>query len=659
MAQKFVGIDLGTHHIKVAVVSAGIRGVQLVDTFAEPIAPLPPTPQPRSSQGEGEGEGENTDAPAAPDPFDHQLRSLFSSLRARGLLGQTTSVCLPSGDVSYRLLSFPFSDERRIAQAVGFEAEGQFPRPIEDLVYGHVVVPAPDGGGRALVAAAPKDRVNKMHAVFGRTATEIKAVTSSAVTLAAVGRVSLPQPSAQMAEEGRTPCALYVDLGHKHTQFVAMGPKGPLAIRSTRRGGRQLTAAIARAFNMSLADAEAAKHTDAFLPHRGVSGLSEAQMQSGAIVAKAFEPILRELEHTRLWLRSTYHLEVSQVVLLGGGAHLNGVGEYITEQTGLPIGEFKPKAPGLKLEPAQLKANLAEFASALGAAYGAARRPLLRLHDAEGGLQEGSWVQEKMAGLVAIGVAVMAFGALDTIARVKAADAQLAAYEEELATATEAAFGDAVAVGEVKTMLAGAEGADLTSLVPERGALETLSMIVSAATPSDLADKPAPTAEMPPGILPPGVEPGAIPAVPGIPQVGPDGQLLVGPDGQPLDPAAAAAAAEPKPIGPIPADAGIVLVDELTLSMVDIRELKVEIKAGANTSSAQDRLAAKLAELGCISNVSKGKVRGEARKTFQMEMDNKCYFKKAETEEEPDEEAGLDAGADADADDGGAEGEEE
>lgn len=37
MAQKFVGIDLGTHHIKVAVVSAGFRGVQLVDTFAEPV----------------------------------------------------------------------------------------------------------------------------------------------------------------------------------------------------------------------------------------------------------------------------------------------------------------------------------------------------------------------------------------------------------------------------------------------------------------------------------------------------------------------------------------------------------------------------------------------------------------------------------------------
>lgn len=621
MAQKFVGIDLGTHHIKVAVVSAGFRGVQLVDTFAEPVGTLPPTP-----------EG------AEPiDPFDHQLRSLFGALRARGLLGQTTSICLPSGDVSYRLLSFPFADERRIAQAVGFEAEGQFPRPIEDLVYGHFVVPSAEGGGRALVAAAPRDRVNKMHAVFNRTSSEIKGVTTSAVAMAAVGKVSLPQPPAKMAEEGRKPCVLYVDLGHKHTQFVAMGPKGPLAIRSTRRGGRQLTAAIARAFNMAPADAEAAKHTDAFLPHRGIAGLSDAQMQSGTVVAKAFEPILRELEHTRLWLRSTYHLEVSQLVLLGGGSRLNGVREYVTEHTGLPVAEFSPKAAGLKIDPGHAK-DLGEFASAIGAAYGAARRPLLQLRDADGGAVEGSWVQEKMAGLVAIGVAVMAFGALDTIARVKAADAQLAAYEDELATATEAAFGSAVSANEVRTILDGAEGADLTSLVPERGALETLALIVSAATPSDIADKPPPVPAAAPVLGPDGQPVPTVPGgLPGLPpgtalELGPDGQPILGPDGQPIP-------AEPKPIGPIPSDAGIMLVDDLVLSLVDVRELKIEIKAGANTSSAQDRLAKKLAELGCVSNVSKGKVKGEARKTFQMEMDNKCYFKKAEAEEEDEEEA--------------------
>ena len=99
------------------------------------------------------------------------------------------------------------------------------------------------------------------------------------------------------------------------------------------------------------------------------------------------------------------------------------------------------------------------------------------------------------------------------------------------------------------------------------------------------------------------------------------------------------------------------LVDDLSLNLVDIRELKIEIGAGANTSSAQDRLAMKLAGLGCISNVSKGKVRGEERKTFQMEMDNKCYFKKSASEE--DEEDQQDDEPDDAADDADGDEEEE
>ena len=37
MAQKYVGIDLGTHRVKIAVMTGGFRGAQLVDTFEEPV----------------------------------------------------------------------------------------------------------------------------------------------------------------------------------------------------------------------------------------------------------------------------------------------------------------------------------------------------------------------------------------------------------------------------------------------------------------------------------------------------------------------------------------------------------------------------------------------------------------------------------------------
>lgn len=603
MAQKFVGIDMGNHHVKVAVISAGLRGVQLVDAFEEPVG-SPPEP----------GEGE-----AAIDPFTHLLSVTFGALRNRGLLGQPAGVCLPPGLLSYRVLSFPFADERRIAQAVGFEADGQFPMPIEQLSHGHFTIPAPDGGGRALVVAARKERMQQLAAVFRRAGSELKVVTSPAVAAGQVARAPMPAATPEMTAQGRQPCTLVLDVGHEYTHFVALGPKGPMAVRALRRGSRQVSDAIAHAYDLSRDDAEAAKHADAFLPHRGLAEISPEQMEAGKVVAAAFEPVLRELEHTRIWLRSTYQLEVARIMLAGGGTDLNGFDAYLAEQTGLEIVPFHVAAPGLKLADSPM---LRRMAGAIGAAYGAARRPLLQLHDGAEADADGGWVQERMSSLIAIGVAIMAFAALDTIARVKAADTQLAVYEAELAEATKKAFGAELGPSEVEEKLSQAEGQDLTSLVPERGALETLAMIVKAATPTDLSTAPPPPPPTP--TLGPGDEDGD------GEDGGADGGDEAGDD---------AAAAERS--GPIPPDAGVVVADDLVISSLDIRERKIELKADANQGSAQDRFARKLAAIDCISNVSKGKVRGDARKSFQMTMDSRCFHKVTSNEDGDGDEGGA------------------
>lgn len=601
MAQKFVGIDLGDHHIKVAVVSSGLRGVTVLDTFAEPVG----TPSPRA-------DGE------PPDPLGHRISVTFGALRARGLLGQPVGVCVPSSMASYRILEFPFADQRRIAQTVGFEADGQFPQPIETLNHGHVVVPTSGGGGRALLVASPREKVNQISSVFRRAGSDVKVITSPAIASGQVGVATLGAPTPAMVEQGHAPTSLLIDLGHRFTHFVALGAKGPMAVRAVRRGGKQITQAIASAYNLASGDAEAAKHSDAFLPHRGLNDINPEQLEAGKVVARALEPLLREIEHTRLWLRSTYGLEVVDVALAGGGADLSGLAAYLTEQIGLPAAMFSPKASGLKGVDGK---SLALFGSAIGAAYGAARRPLVQLHDTSASDAGGGWVQERMVSLVSIGVAVMAFAALDTIARVRAAETELAAYQEELAEATDKAFGTELEPSEVSEYLQGAEGQDLTSLVPERGALETLAMIVKAATPSDLGSAPPPGAAPPDGLAPPGADPlnpGAIGA-PGV------------------DAPAEGEEAAPAKVGPIPADAGIVMVDDLTISLVEIRERKIEIKASANQGSAQDRFASKLTGVGCISNVSKGKVRGDARKSFQMSMDSRCFYKAPAADEEEEE----------------------
>ncbi|MEM7152304.1 MAG: pilus assembly protein PilM [Myxococcota bacterium] len=615
MAQKFVGVDLGSHHVKVVVASAGLRGVQVTDAFSEPV---------------GQVASEDPEA----DPLGSILAVALGMLKHRRLLSYPVGLVLPPSLCSYRLLSFPFSDERRIAQAVGFEADGQFPVPIEELFHGHLVVPSAGSGGRALVVASRREKVEPIADIFKRAGVELKVVTSGAVAIGQVAArpAAAPVPPA-LAERGLEPVTLTVDLGHSSTQLVAMGPKGPRAVRAARRGGRHLTQAIAKAYQLSEAEAETAKHRDAFLPHQGLEQMSDDQLDAGRIIARAIEPVIREIGHTRMWLRATHKLEVTKIALAGGGAALQGLASYLSEQTGLEVKRLVPSTTQLKGTEGR---DWATYGAALGAAFGAARRPLVQLHDTSGGDGEGGWIQERMSSLIGIGVAIMAFGALDTIAQVKALEAERAAYEDELAVATKKTFGQELGPSKIEAKLAEVDGQDLTSLVPEKGALEVVAMLVESATPSNLGEEPLPGTIDPatgqpvpgPGGLPPGttgIDPATGQPFPSVPPGAPPG-AAPGTEGAPVE-------GEKKEEGPIETSRGIVVSDGLTFSMVDVRERKIELKVEATNSPAQDRLNYKLKQHSCISNIQNGKVRGNERKNFEMSMDNNCYYAQPEQDE--------------------------
>ncbi len=592
MAHKFVGIDLGSHRVKLAVVTSGLRGVQLVDTFEEPVLAAAPEA----------GKGDDV------DPYLPALQAALQGLRAKGLLSESVAVALPPGTLSYRVLTFPFAEERRIAQTIAFEADGQFPEPLDQLAYSHVVVPSGQGSGRALMVATKRERVDQLATIFKRAGSDLRAVTSGATALTQVLEAEPGPLPAGAAEPGLTAVTLVLDLGHNSTELLVVGAKGPIAVRSVRRAGRHVTAAIAKGYGLDLAAAEAAKRADAFVPHRGHDHLSDEQLRAGTLIATAIEPLVREIEQTRIWLRTTFRCEVTRLVTTGGGAHLGGLAAYLTEHTGLPCGEGRVK-PQANLRGVEGR-DLTSYAVAIGAAWGAARRPLIQLHDPHAGQADAGWMQERIASLAAIGVAVMAFGALDTIVRVKALDAEREAYVEELRETTTKVLGADVPAAEVKKKLDEADGQDVTSVIAQRGALEVLALLAQAATPSDHGRVPLPP---PPGQTD-------------------DGATAGDTEGGGADGGEAAAPPTPTPAAPeaaaetIDAKAGVVTSDELVFLNVDIRERKIELRLQAKRASAQTRLAYKLRDIACLSNIEKGKVKGEDLKTFDMGMDNNCYY---------------------------------
>lgn len=596
MAQKYVGVDLGTETVKVVVTAAGLRGVNVLDVIEEPVF-----------HDETNG-----------GPMDAAVSTALDVLRSRGLMDEAVGVAVPGGLASYRLLTFPFSDARRIGQAVPFEAEGQFPAALEQLQYDHVEASSPVGGGRALVVAAARQAIEQIASAFKSAGVDLKLVTTTGIAIAQVARGPIPRLTGDGAESPVHPLQLVVDIGARTTEIVAVGEKGPVAVRSLRRGGSDVTAAIAKAFEMDMGAAETAKHRDGFLPHHGLTEMTSEQMEAGKIVATAVERLIREIEHTRIWLRSEYDYEVTQIRLAGAGARLSGLADYVAEQIDLPVAPIVLHGAAVRDAAGR---DWTTTCAALGAAVATARRPLIQLYDVTVGEGDASWLQERLSTLAGIGVAIMAFGALDTIAQVKALEAEQEARTAELASATEAVFGKPItSVDEIEARFAAVEGQDLASLVPHRGALDVLAMIGTAAAPHDAQAQPQPTdaGEDDTGENGEGGEPPPATAPAGVPPV----IQLGAPVGQPEEGADGTASVLP----PITDPTKIFRDDELVFSMVDIRERKVEMKVSATRSSAQDRLAIRLGELGCLRNIQKGKVRDQnERKVFEMHMDNACY----------------------------------
>ncbi len=607
MAQKYVGIDLGSHEVKVVVATNSLRGVNVVNAYRERVEP---------------GEGEVSLAAAT--------RVAIQILRERGLTHLPAGIALPGSAGSYRVLKFPFPDQKRIAQAISFEIDGQFPVPTSALDYDHVVGPATGGGGRALVVAVQRAKLDGTVRAFREVGMDLRLITASPLALAQI-LISKVAPLPPGADEAMRPAALLVDIGDRTTELVAITDKVPLAVRTIRHGGRHVTRALQRAYGFDAAGAEVAKERDAFLPHAALGALNPDQLESAKHTAEAFEAIVREIEHTRLWLRSEYEFELTELRLTGGGAELRGLQAYLQEQLGLPTHFAEPgETVGIR---GSADLRWTRNAAAVGAAFGAAKRPIIQLYDVTADSGGGNWVQERFMTLASLGIAIVAFAAIDTIVKVKAMEAQRNQYAAELSTASLSMFGEEFeSLADVEERLASVEGADLTAQLPDRGAFEVLEMISRAATASDAGQVPGAPASA--GVVggsgpvpDPTMGPGAV-----VTGTSPDGSpTMFDPSGNPLG----APAGSPPPgvegtsdvaSGPIDPSAGVVVSDQLVVQRIDIRELKIEMKVEATRATAQDRLALKLEGLGCITDIQKGKVRdSNEKKLFELEMSHNCF----------------------------------
>jgi type IV pilus assembly protein PilM len=296
----FVGIDIGSHEIKMAAVKATKSGLQ--------IAALNRCPSP---SGLASGE------------FDEE--DLVQALRH--LVGPDTVeaiTCLEGEQAACRVLRLPLMNDQELAETAAVEMEKHLPLPEDQLINRYVRLDDPDPDDhnqRILLISVPNATVCRYFSIFSRAGLVLTAVDMQSLSLwRLLGR--------------REPDTIaLLDLGARFSQLV-IGRDGVIFFtRVLPTGGELLTLSIRDSCGVSYENAGLLK--EAADLSKAASG--NIDLKADAPLRQGLAEIVREVGRSLEFFRKQEGFPVGKLIITGGTARLRGLAQYLQGRLGLPV----------------------------------------------------------------------------------------------------------------------------------------------------------------------------------------------------------------------------------------------------------------------------------------------------------------------------------
>jgi type IV pilus assembly protein PilM len=157
-----------------------------------------------------------------------------------------------------------------------------------------------------------------------------------------------------------------VDIGGEETEIFISSSGSLMYAGGTSYSGIHLTQAIARSLDITPLRAESLKRSSASLIEENGKSFSEFSF----LLTPFLDVILQEVNHIIDVYKRKYGKMIERVMVVGGGANLNGIGKYFASQLGLLEAKpniFRKVDYNIKLEPISRNLNN-ELALAIGLA---------------------------------------------------------------------------------------------------------------------------------------------------------------------------------------------------------------------------------------------------------------------------------------------------
>jgi len=255
-------------------------------------------------------------------------------------------------------LELPLLSQEETAQAVSFQARQYIPMAAEEVSVDWVRIEEFEDKKsqpkqRLLLIGIPNETIKKYKSIFKAVGLRLNALEVESFGL-----------TRSLFKNEKAP-SLVIDIGAESTNLNVVENSILKQSSQVDYGGSFLTYSLARGLEISPSRAEELKQ------RRGLVG-SGGESELSTLLLPLLDVIINEAKRVQALYERNYGKRIELVTLVGGGANLPGIEEYVRGQTGLKVFKSYPFS-GIEYK-SELEPAIKDLSNVLGTAIGLAQR---------------------------------------------------------------------------------------------------------------------------------------------------------------------------------------------------------------------------------------------------------------------------------------------
>ncbi len=451
MPQRILGLDLGASAVKAVLLESAFRGFAVLGTATVPVP-----------GGDGAALQER------------QMEALRSLLGSMGWQFDAAVVAFPGSAAASHVVALPFTDPRRIEQAVPFEVESQIPFDLPEVSWDWQPLGTRGGRTELYVGVVRREELAALLAALAQVGVDPRVVVPAAPVYEALFGAGVL--AGEAAAEGTAGAQVLLDVGHERSNVCVVA------------GGR---CEAARTFGVGLHHVVRSVASDLGASPDEARSMLESRVGSDpqvlGAVRRGLVPLVRELRATlKAWEARGTERPGRRLVLAGAAARLGWLPEVLAPEVGVPVEAAAFEGPAAAVPPGEAPSLALALALALRGHLGGRVSRLNLRRGALAYTRDFEHLRGRVARLAAYAGLVLLLALLSAGVKIFALSRQEALLDKALCDATQKLVGKCYDNFETAEAVLKGRGTP-SAAVPRSSAADVLVELSLHAPPPDVA----------------------------------------------------------------------------------------------------------------------------------------------------------------------------